>query len=93
MEKVWSLWGSEPGKADEFASFQNTHDLWSAGAGLVRLEYTVPPRGWEGRGDESTQPLLYLLAGPEAEESGLPLHPVPCTHPAWGMSLGLSNRC
>lgn len=88
--------GQEPGKADEFCLlFQNTHDLWAAGAGLVPdwSCYCPSPRGWEGRGDESTQALLYLLAGPEAGESGLPLHPVPCTHPAWGMSLGLSNRC
>lgn len=83
LGKVWFV-GSEPGKADEFCLlFQNTHDLWAAGGwtGARWSCYCPSPRGWEGRVMRSTQPLLYLLAGPEAGESGLPLHPVPTHKP------------
>lgn len=97
MGQVWGLWGVKSlGRWMSFASvFQDAHDLWVAGAGLV-LDWSChcpSPRGWEGRGDESTQSLLYLLAEPELGSLVSPFTQFPAPTQAWGMSLGLSNRC
>lgn len=69
------------------------------GLDLVPTEAVpVPlPQADKGRGDVSAQPLLCLLAGPEAGESGqsgLPVMlPAPTLPGAWGLSslIGVSD--